>query len=279
MEAYTIPDQLIETHTNKPTIGFINYTSEGTAVRNKVLFTQNVISFLARGFKEIHQNEQPLAFDHGAFAIIRSGHCLMTEISSDANYRSLLFFFDDELLNQFKLNYAHLLTTTQEKPDAIVLPYDAYSLNFRNSLELLSKQDTLSNEIKESKLEEILLYLVHSFPEKVAALFSGAKSRAELEFKKIVENNKLANLKMEELAFLCNMSLSTFKRYFQKYYGTAPHKWMLSERMKFAGLLLKKDKQPNEIFSMMGYDSYSNFARAFKQFHAVSPKEYRSLNG
>jgi AraC-like DNA-binding protein len=37
-------------------------------------------------------------------------------------------------------------------------------------------------------------------------------------FKKIVESNVHSNLKLEEIAFLCNMSLSTFKRHFTSEY-------------------------------------------------------------
>jgi transcriptional regulator GlxA family with amidase domain len=51
-------------------------------------------------------------------------------------------------------------------------------------------------------------------------------------FKNVVESNVHSNLKLEEIAFLCNMSLSTFKRHFIVEYNEAPGKWLQDKRSK-----------------------------------------------
>jgi transcriptional regulator GlxA family with amidase domain len=50
----------------------------------------------------------------------------------------------------------------------------------------------------------------------------------------MIESNVHSNLKLEEIAFLCNMSLSTFKRHFIVEYNEAPGKWLQDKRLQRA---------------------------------------------
>jgi AraC-like DNA-binding protein len=71
------------------------------------------------------------------------------------------------------------------------------------------------------KFEEIMLYLLYKYKEKFEFyLFFNFKEVSP--FKNVVESNVHSNLKLEEIAFLCNMSLSTFKRHFIVEYNEAP---------------------------------------------------------
>mgnify|MGYP001799345265 CR=1 FL=1 len=278
LQTFTIPDELIGSPQELPPISIVPYYSPGTAVRNQVLFTQNVISFLANGQKEIHQEASPVSFSQDQFAILTSSRCLMTEISSLGDYKSVLFFFSDAMLQQLKAKFKGIWSSTAERTDTLVLDYDNFLHHFRDSLELLHQNPALSMAIKQVKLEELFLYLAEKHPEKLAPLLANVNSSPDLEFRQIVENNKFAHLKVEELAFLCHMSVSTFKRHFQRIYACAPHQWMLQERMKKAGWLLKQQLAPNSIYAQIGYDSYPNFARAFKQYFQLSPRAYQEMN-
>ena len=53
-----------------------------------------------------------------------------------------------------------------------------------------------------------------------------------------MESNAYSNLKLEEFAFLCNMSLSSFKRRFLKEFGESPGKWLQDKRLQRAHELL-----------------------------------------
>jgi len=179
---------------------------------------------------------------------------------------------------QFKLKFQQNRNLDQAGKSILSFSYDPYLINFRHSLTLLARQTNSSQRLLISKLEEILIYLFEQYPDSMAAFFTNTKNAEEFSFKKVVENNKFEQLKIEDLAFLCNMSISTFKRHFQKYYQMSPHKWMLKERMNLAVALLQKQKMPSEIYPLMGYDTYANFAKAFKQYHLVSPKRYQEMN-
>lgn len=277
MRVYTIPNHLLQ-EDSPPPIGLIDYRAEGDPVRNRILYTQNVISFMIQGSKEIHLQDTPLHFDQTHFAIITSSRCLMTEISANGQYRSLLFFFDDEILKSIWLKHMDTFEAVATKAEALSLPYDQYLLQFRNSLELLCRVKRPSIALLTAKLEEFLLYVLQRRPQQLIALLNNSKSKTEVNFRNVVENNLFSNLSVEELAFICNMSISTFKRHFHKFYETSPSRFILEQRMKMAGQLLQKNKLPSEIYTMVGYDSYSNFARAFKQYHQMSPRQYQNMN-
>lgn len=81
---------------------------------------------------------------------------------------------------------------------------------------------------------------------------------------------------VEELAFLCNMSLSTFKRRFAYLYGTSPSRWLLERRMEKAAVLLRQaDRNVSELYDELGYENLSSFIQSFKQFYGVTPKQYQ----
>ena len=64
------------------------------------------------------------------------------------------------------------------------------------------------------KFEEIMLYLTDKYNDEfLNYLKSLLVDERKLSFKTIIEKNVYTNLNLEEIAFLCNMSLSTFKRH------------------------------------------------------------------
>ena len=131
--------------------------------------------------------------------------------------------------------------------------------------------------MKVLKFEELMLHLLANYPEKMLSFNSMKKSDFnDLEIKKIVEKNITTNISVEELAFLCNMSESTFKRRFNGIYGMPPGRWMLARRMQIAKTLLEfHNERPAEIYHKVGYENHSSFSQSFRQVVGMSPKEYQ----
>lgn len=94
-------------------------------------------------------------------------------------------------------------------------------------------------------------------------------------FKDCVERCWNSSLSVEEIAFLCNMSLSSFKRTFERVYEESPGKWLKRKRLEQAAILIKTfNKNPIDVYSETGYADYSSFSHSFKKQFGVSPKEY-----
>jgi AraC-like DNA-binding protein len=131
--------------------------------------------------------------------------------------------------------------------------------------------------MKQLKFEELMLHILEKFPARLLS-FQNTKNRDfnDLEIRKAVEANILSNINLQDLAFLCNMSLSTFKRKFVKMYGSPPNKWMLQKRMEAArDLLLVHGEKPGEIFYKVGYENHSSFTQSFKQTFGQTPRDFQ----
>ncbi len=83
-------------------------------------------------------------------------------------------------------------------------------------------------------------------------------------------------IKVEEFAFLCNMSLSTFQRKFKQTYGISPAKYIEQQRIEKAKLLLiKTNNTISSISFQLGYDTLSHFSKVFKKNNNISSSEFR----
>jgi transcriptional regulator GlxA family with amidase domain len=104
-------------------------------------------------------------------------------------------------------------------------------------------------------------------------LFASPK---DLSFSEIIENNIFSAVQLEELAFLCNMSVSTFKRTFKKHYPSSPATYIRKKRIDRAQHLLQTtDLQIQEIGYQCGFNELSSFSHTFQKVTGASPSEYR----
>ncbi|RZT96375.1 AraC-like DNA-binding protein [Ancylomarina subtilis] len=280
MKAVTIPKDIIPIKNGLPEINLVDYRNYNDDIKNRVFFKQNVISFLIEGHKEIFHEKEPVSISEDKFVIVNASNCLMTEKRSNLtkSYNSILLTYSNESLVAFKTKYKNLISNTHETTGILVLKHDLYTLNFRASLKtLLSKNKTTPQELLQLKFEEILIYLLKTYPNELNSVLSITYSNYELNFKNIIQNNITSGLSIEEFAFLCNQSPSTFKRHFQKYYGTTPKKWLLAERLKIAKSLLENGKKPSEIFFKVGYKTLSNFIKAYKTYYGITPKQQANI--
>lgn len=269
MKSYKIPNDLLAQSIDK--INFVYYENKKPTQRVKVMFTQNLVSFIIDGEKEIFHSDVPIVL-RNKIAVIKKTNCLMTEtkINSDNKYKALLVFFDNDILTNFKIKYHHLLDNLNKTKTApiSVIDNDRILIGYRNNLvnTIKNHHQVLTKEIKQLKFEELFLYLLQTYPHKINPILHQNNDAVVVNFKTIIENNSIANLSISELAFLCNMSESTFKRHFFKHYHTSPQKWFLNKRMEHAKSLIGKGKKPTEIFSSVGYSTLSNFLKAFKKY-------------
>jgi AraC-like DNA-binding protein len=92
----------------------------------------------------------------------------------------------------------------------------------------------------------------------------------------IMETNFHHNLSIHEFARMCNRSVSSFKREFQKHYGTSPGKWLLERRLQHSASLLHSTAMNiTEIAFECGFEDLSHFSKAFKEKFGLNPSAYR----
>lgn len=261
-----------------------DYTAEVGSFKGKSILQSNAISLVIEGEKTMHFAEKVVNIKNNEFHFLSASNCLATmNLSPRQQFRSILIFFTDKLLFDFYLKHSTLITGLKEKyqpsPESYIsFPKDPFTHNYINSLQLLfNSGERISKEMSLLKFEELMLYLLKTYPETILSFDATAKKNFEdMELRKVVEGNTSYNISVEELAFLCNMSISTFKRRFNKLYHTMPGKWLLQRKMEMAAHLLEHGhEKPGDVYHQIGYENHSSFSAAFRQTFGVTPKEFQ----
>ncbi len=268
----------------KTAISLLRYRTQAPAARVRVLLPQHLFTFLLAGEKTVHFAGAQVTIRPQQFVLLAAGNCLMSEkVAAPAPaYHSLLLFFDHQLLADFCRRHAAWLGKPA-RPAAsqpfLRFEQDAFLATFVQSLDCLLMEGAppVPQELQQVKLEELLLYLALHYPRQLQQLRSlGQEANEEIVVRQAVTAHIDSPVTVDELAFLCHMSLSTFKRRFAQLYGTSPSKWLLARRMeKAAALLRQKGCSVSELSGELGYENLSSFIQSFKQFHGVTPKQYQ----
>lgn len=155
---------------------------------------------------------------------------------------------------------------------------DPLLVNYRESINILLDHPELADEaLIRAKIKEFVLLVSKSeqAPSELDFL-SALFNPISYEFRSTIEKNVYASLSVHELAKLCNMSLSTFKRKFTATFSEAPKTYLLRRKMeKAANMLSVSENRIIDIAYDCGFDSLSSFNRNFKQQYGQSPSAYR----
>lgn len=155
---------------------------------------------------------------------------------------------------------------------------DRLLANFKESINiLLDNQELADDRMIETKLKEFVLLITKSqnapsLLDFLSALFKPL----DIEFKSTIQNNIYANLSLDELARLCHLSTSSFKRKFSEVFKSSPKKYISQKKIEKAAALMKSDNSRiSDIAYDVGFDSLATFNRNFTGIYGKSPTEYR----
>ncbi len=270
---YSLPSVFIKGQPSDCCIHF--YSTQQSSTHNKIILQQNLICFLQAGKKTITHSVSTEAIDQHSLFILPTGRVLMTEkTTKDQPYKSVLLFFSDQFFLDFIQNNGLKLTKKEVVATSIKIKKNAYLSHFEQSLDLLEKE--LSDpQLLKIKLTELLLYVYKHHHAQLSPIIKNIQKRNHhLPLITVVNNNLDNHLSIEALAFLCHMSVSTFKRKFLEVFKTSPQKYFIHHRMQSALAMLKQNKKPSEIYTALGYETLSAFSNEFKKKFGVSPRAY-----
>lgn len=130
------------------------------------------------------------------------------------------------------------------------------------------------------KVMELLLFLSGAKFEPGSALADRRFNKSQVDMAKDLKRYLIEHTErhetIEELANRYHVSSTTLKACFKGVFGTSIYAFWKSFKMQKAAEFLKEtDKTVIEIAGMLGYDNGSKFAKAFRDFAGVSPREYR----
>lgn len=274
MKTVKLPDEL--NIDQSEFVKVYDYQSSLEITKQQIILNQNTFSFLTDGTKEVFFDNSALSIDNSNFLLMKAGHCLMTEKLSDIkNYRSVLLFFSNETLLKIIRKAELNKTKPTENKSVYSFDYDEFIKRFVNSLLDISKlSKNIQEKLLDVKLEEIILYLTEKYGTDFLYSLMTNSSDTTQKIIQTVESNLLSKLTINELAFLCNMSISTFKREFEKCYAESPIKWFQNKRLEHAHYLIHQEqKSSSEIYFQVGYENLSSFIQAYKSKYGFTPKQ------
>ena len=282
MNTYYLPDDLLDDSAARADEVVIRYySSDRDSVKNRIVLNQNMINVLISGRKTIIYPDATAVVNAGELVVLSTGNVLTSELLAGTDqFTSIHFYFSNEVFNRFLIKYEHLLKRNIPKADKqpfLIFKQDNFIRHFITSLQtMLGSGGNLPAEIRLLRIEELLLYLFQSDPERFHAIEILTRDKQQLQIKKVVESQIGQPTTVDDLAFLCHMSTSTFKRKFSEIYQTSPQKWLLARRLELAADLLKSfDESPSGIYMKVGYQNHSSFSEAFRNHFGSTPSDFQ----
>ncbi len=197
----------------------------------------------------------------------------------EGNWDGIVIFFYPEVLHEI---YKHEPPSFMQEPYSYQLPKHQIGNElldkFIQGLFLYFDNPSLMNEeLALLKIKELILLLLRSEQQDVTQQFIRELFTPEkLHFTSVIESNLFSRVSMEELAFICHKSLSSFKREFRKIYNSTPARYIKQRRLEFAAqLLTSTDQSITNIAFEVGFQDVTTFSASFREKFNFAPTQYR----
>jgi AraC family transcriptional regulator, exoenzyme S synthesis regulatory protein ExsA len=263
---------------------FVEYTCMQEENKFGIWSNNNYFAFISSGKKIWKTIYHTYEVNEGDIIFVKKGANLAHHFFGD-RFCAVFIFIPDDFIKAFLKRNTGLLATFQKDlshQDAVLrIEQDELLENYYHSIQsylLLSEKP--SEQLLILKFEELLL-----------SLFSNKKHRELTDYfislcqsqgyhmTRVMEENFAYNLKLENYAQLCHMSLSTFKKSFKQYYHTSPATWLQQRKLQHAlHLVTNTDLGISEISLECGFEDTSHFIRVFKQKHQLTPLQFRQTH-
>ena len=155
---------------------------------------------------------------------------------------------------------------------------DEYEKLFSMILKENNSKDSLSEEMKQSLINQLLIMLYRVSPQN-EDYFEEQSLNLVLKLQSEFETNYSLDYSLAEIAKKYNSSISSLSHQFKKITGMSVMNYLLSCRIASAkNFLVKTDLSIGEITELCGFSDNSNFSRTFKKLNGISPTRFRNSN-
>ena len=248
----------------------------------KLLHDEACFMFLLNGSFQIRTPLKSVVLSKNEGMLSKCGDYLYEDIQSKDQNEMIIalgIYFHPELIKD--IFYNSKVNWNKRKYVAYKMDVGLLLENYKNSLlHYLNHPALFDEEMQLLKIKELLLILsktenAPSIQHLVASLFSPQ----DYDFREIIESNLYAALSIPEMAMLCGMSPTSFKRKFGELYLDSPADYIRKRKLERAAQLLTTGSlRISDIVFDCGFESISSFNRAFKKQYEVSPTAFRNAN-
>ena len=276
----------------------MNYGQKILKYRGQIVFEKLSLPYFNRLPKEFFENEACFIFvNEGEFSVrsqteylnFKKGKgllakCLNYFFETTENQRKIgdvievigVLLYPSMVEELFQFDLSNSVNTVGFNLKKIQI--DALLANYKDSINILLDNPELADEAMiKTKLKEFVLLISKSQGAPSQLDFLAAMFKPNFsDFKTIVHKNIYSSLSLNELASLCHMSTSSFKRKFKEVFDQSPKKYIALKKAEKAAVMLRsKHLRISDIAFASGFETIATFNRNFKSQFGKSPSEYR----
>lgn len=259
---------------------FVEYTCIQKGVETAIWSDNNYFAFISAGKKEWRSIYHSYEVDLGDILFVKKGANITRAFYDD--FCAIFIFIPDDFIRGFLKKNAHLIDNSSKHiagQDAVLrVSSDELLASYYQSVRaFLRLSEKPGAQILQLKFEELLLTLFsNKRHQQLTDHFISLCRDQYHQLSKVMEANFAYNLKLENFAQLCNMSLSAFKTAFKSHYHTTPAAWLKDKKLALAlQQIITSDLSVSQISFECGFEDTSHFIRVFKQKYNLTPFQYR----
>jgi AraC-like DNA-binding protein len=241
----------------------------------------NYFAFISSGKKIWRSIYHSYEVNDGDIIFVKKGANLTHQFFDD-DFCAIFIFIPDDFIKDFLKRNQVFLDTPQKdlsgQDSVLRVENDEILKSYYQSVRsYLSFSEIPHEQLLLLKFEELLLSLFSNKKHQhLTDYFISLRQSKEVHMERVMEENFAYNLKIENYASLCHMSLSNFKRSFKQIYNTTPGAWLQCRKLDLARhLILTSELAVNQISFDCGFEDTSHFIRVFKQKYLLTPHQYR----
>ncbi|QKJ88376.1 AraC family transcriptional regulator [Paramixta manurensis] len=236
------------------------------------------ISLIVQGAKRVALGESTYIYNESRFLLTAVNLPMMTEVlqaSRQQPFTSLLLRFDLSLARQLIAELKLQGTVAHEQGPGLATGPATQDLlgAMARLVDLLDKPADIPHLGK--LIQQEILYRILTGP--TGALFcetvlSGTRSQRTAIAINWIRENFVAPLKMDELAKMAGMGVSTLHHHFRRMTAMSPLQYQKQLRLHEARrLLLSEDLDAATVAMRVGYESATQFNREYRRMFGVPP--------
>jgi AraC-like DNA-binding protein len=263
---------------------FVEYTCMEEETRLGLWSNNNYFAFISSGKKVWRSIYQSYEVNEGDILFVKKGANLTHQFFSD-KFCAIFVFIPDDFIKDFLRRHPGLLDTSQKNlsgQDAILrIQQDELLESYYRSVQVyFSLTEKPNEQLLMLKFEELLLSLFSNKKHRdLTDYFISLCQDQQYHMSRVMEENFAYNLKLEDYAQLCHMSLSKFKQSFKKFYGTTPAAWLQQKKLELAHYRIPiSELSISQISFECGFEDPSHFTRAFKNKYRLTPLQHRQMH-
>ncbi len=269
-----IPQRLFESSQVKTilrdgNVCILNKSLTEPVVNREGYISNHVISIVLSGEQKIKTYDDEIIHvkSNEVLFIPRGMYYISDLIPENGKFVSLLFYFDDSIIQEFLSTSKVSEISNKAVPDHLkfgVVP--SVKLFAESLISIYQTQNLRNKNFLNLKILELLYLLNGLAKEKQFANFLFRLTLPKKRnIKVFMEKNYDKPLKMEDYAYLTGRSLSTFRRDFKSFYDITPQKWIKEKRLEKAlNILSQKEISVTDLAFEVGYKIFLTSSKSLK---------------